>query len=844
MATLKKKGAVVKENKKREPSRKPFPHKSNKKSTPQKMKRGRQPANQALKVAQFFTKKKQSGEDDTSTFTDAMSLVSPAGDSNSGLSMFVLQHAEDTGTHLASVRQFAAYMICSMYLAGLDRAYGGVHTEVARLMAATQESSRNTVIDFSLIKNMLGTPISSIASFEMGRPDHGVNELELASELAYVLDAGFAKFLFGKDRKKAAAAAAAAAAFGEEPFEVRVGATDPNESAHEFAGKARVTKTPSVHTYLALTLLDPYAYGISEKRAVLTFLVSVMQRAILRNTKPDAFEDRSAKDEIDAEIDSSVVLSSLSQNSLVEGDAEDASIIRAEIQKLPTFKKFVRCMREHSADAAHTSNPSFHALYTLLKGTYLVHFASYYLSMAVNTVLREEMNTDPKLPARRPDKKCVLSRAVLSSIEGSARELARLVDRFGAGTATDRLDTQDLRRQIMKANIAVCELQDRCAYTHEGKSVTLDRLITKGSFVTVGGTATALLSGMEHGALALLLLGPGGGVGPAAAAAPRTTTTFPLYTRSSQIFDRDAMHGAAHDVGDEYSDEELCEIGKLHVAFMMFLVTRSTSDFYGEDDEDEASPEERMRRVRFFRFRPIVLFLSRLYAFFYRSYTSLVQPKKEQPVIVTMLVGAGWKRSVQRENEAERMQKMFSSFTRVMSNMLLFCHHVKGDLYRGPIVMKQLRKLYFANLALMSVTQQKLLKTVPSCHPFHSGTKTQLTLPTAVAVKMIPTEFVLPPNYSVASLNDRTYHKDEDREAARKAAIGNARVLAGRKGAGELRAMQGADHVVNYIAATGAAGPREATKAHEHAVGIAPAAGAAPLKIDPAAFMRALSAAR
>ena len=757
-----------------------------------------------------------------------MSLVSPAGDSNSGLSMFVLTQAEDTETHLASVRQFAAYMICSMYLAGMDRAYGGVHTEVARLMTATQESSRNTVIDFSLIKNMLGTPISSIASFEMGRPDHGVNELELASELAYVLDAGFAKFLFGKDRKRAAA-------FGEEPFEVRVGATDPNESAHEFAGKARATKTPSVHTYLALTLLDPYAYGISEKRAVLTFLVSVMQRAILRNTKPDAFEDRSAKDEIDAEIDSSLVLSSLNQSSLVEGDAEDASIIRAEIQKLPTFKKFVRCMREHSADAAHTSNPSFHALYTLLKGTYLVHFASYYLSMAVNTVLREEMNTEPKAPRPRPDKKCVLSRAVLSSIEGSARELAARVDSFrGAGGAPDRLDTQDLRRQIMKANIAVCELQDRCAYTHEGKPVTLDRLITKGSFVTIPGAAGDL---MDHGhaTLARLLLGPG-------AAAPTTETTFPLYTRSSQIFDRDAMHGA-HDAGDEYSDDELYEIGKFHVAFMMFLVTRSTSDFHGDaGDEDEASPEERMRRVRFFRFRPIVLFLSRLYAFFYRSYTSLVQPKKEQPVIVTMLVGAGWKRSVQRENEAERMQKMFSSFTRVMSNMLLFCHHVKGDLYRGPIVMKQLRKLYFANLALMSVTQQKLLKTVPSCHPFHSGTKTQLTLPTAVAVKMIPTEFVLPPNYSVASLNDRTYN-DPDQEAARKAAIGNARVLSGRKGAVELRAMQGADNVVNYIAATGAAGPREARAEHEFRAG-AGAPGAPTLKIDPAAFMRALSAAR
>lgn len=799
-------------------------------------KRGSVNAGQALKVAQFFTKRKKGQVDDDTLLTDTMSLISPAGDSNSGLSMFVLTQAEDTEMHLASVRQFAAYIICSMYLAGMDRAYGGVHTEVSRLMTATQDSSRNTVIDFSLVKNMLSTPISSVASFEMGRPHQSVNELELASEIAYVLDAGLSKFLFGKDRKKLAAERAhgAQAAFGEEPFEVRVGATDPNESAHEFAGKSRVTKTPSVHTYLALTLLDPYAYGISEKRAVLTFLVSVMQRAILRNTKPEMFEDRDKKDEIDSEIDSSVVLSSLGPSSLVEGDAEEAAAIRTEILKLPTFKKFVRCMREHSADTAHTSNPSFHALYTLLKGTYLVHFASYYLSMAVNTILRDEMTTDPKSTTTGTTKnKCVLSRSVLSSIEGSARELARLADTVDRDGGSDRLDLHDLRRLISKANVAVCELQDRCAYKHDigakDKSMTLYGLIDRGTFKEIsGGTAHTLLDKSAEELAGILTKGFTG----TAALASDHTTQFPLYTRSSQIFE----HDAARDIGDDVTHEDMVQVARFHVALMMYHVHRSTDDFLGHStDEDTSSPEEKMRRVRFFRLRAIVLFLTRLFAFFFRSYTHLVQPRKEQPVIVTMLVGAGWKRSAQRENEAARLQKMFSSFTRVMSNLLLFCHHVKGDLYRGPILMKQLRKLYFSNLALMAVAQQKLLKTVPSCHPFHSGTKTQLTLPTAIAVKMIPTEFVMPPDYTVAGSSERTY-TDPEQEAARKAAIGNTRMLTGRKGVGELRAMQAADNVVAYINATSAAGPRETAKEFD-----ARGVGASRMKIDPAAYMRALS---
>jgi hypothetical protein len=99
---------------------------------------------------------------------------------------------------------------------------------------------------------------------------------------------------------------------------------------------------------------------------------------------------------------------------------------------------------------------------------------------------------------------------------------------------------------------------------------------------------------------------------------------------------------------------------------------------------------------------------------------------------------------------------------------------------------------------------------------------------------MIPTEFVMPPDYTVAGSGDRTY-SDTEEENARKAAVGNARVLTGRKGVGELRAMQAADNVVAYINATSAAGPRETAKEFD--------AGTGPnkMKIDPAAYMRALS---
>ena len=315
------------------------------------------------------------------------------------------------------------------------------------------------------------------------------------------------------------------------------------------------------------------------------------------------------------------------------------------------------------------------------------------------------------------------------------------------------------------------------------------------------------------------------------AALDRHTTEFPLYTRSSEMFDRDTAD-ATRDMVSQYDENDLMKIGKFHVAYMMYLVLRSTEDFESGPGTDH--PEEKLRRTRFFRFRPLVLFLSRLYSYIYEVYTSLVQPEKKQPVIVTMLVGAGWKRSAQRENEAERLQKMFSALTRVMSNMLMFCHHVKGDLYRGPILMKQLRKLYFSNLALMAVTQQKLLRTVPSCHPFYRGAETQLTLPTAVAVKMIPTDSVLPPNYSLASVAGTTYDDQED-EAARKGAVNIAQILTGQRASSEIFATSaGAFNVAQYIDATGAMDKIAAKRA---TIAGAPVGKG---KIDVAAHMRAL----
>jgi hypothetical protein len=637
-----------------------------------------------------------------------------------------------------------------------------------------------------------------------------------------VLDAGFSKFLFGKEREKRKHE-------DDEMFEVRVGATDPNARAHQFAGSKRVTATPSVHTYLTLTLLDPYAYGISEKRAVLMFIVSVIQRAIARNTRPEDFEDREKKDEIDAEIDERPDLALLTQDTLVDGDEEEAARIRKAILSMPTFKKFTQCLRDHGSDVAHTANPAFHAQYTLLKATYLVHFASYYLAMAVNSVLRDEMNIEKPGDTSKDDRKCTLSRSVVSAMEGVARSLASAVDKLNEPGVTE-WDKTDLVRQIVRANRLACRIQDRCGYSHKGTEVArLDRLIKGGKIVDVTGFgAPGAPGGKPDNATDLVAMGHTD-LGDLLAKEPDHETDFPLYTRSSEMFDRETAD-ATRDLVSQYDDDDLKKIGAFHVAYMMYLVLRSTEDFESGPGYDH--PEEKLRRTRFFRFRPLVLFLSRLYSYVYEVYTSLVQPEKKQPVIVTMLVGAGWKRSAQRENEAERLQKMFSALTRVMSNMLMFCHHVKGDLYRGPILMKQLRKLYFSNLALMAVTQQKLLRTVPSCHPFYRGAETQLTLPTAVAVKMIPTDSVLPPNYSLASVAGTTYD-EADYEGARKGAVNIAQILTGQRASSEIFATSaGAFNVAQYIDATGA---MDKIAAKSAAV-----AGAGKGKIDVAAHMRAL----
>ena len=65
------------------------------------------PANRNVnRIVKFLGKKR--GNDTTFTETETMSLMSPNGDKPGALGMFALTNAEDTETHLASVRQFAA----------------------------------------------------------------------------------------------------------------------------------------------------------------------------------------------------------------------------------------------------------------------------------------------------------------------------------------------------------------------------------------------------------------------------------------------------------------------------------------------------------------------------------------------------------------------------------------------------------------------------------------------------------------------------------------------------------------------------------------------------------------
>ena len=170
---------------------------------------------------------------------------------------------------------FAVHMMSSMSLAGLDRTYGTIGEEVDRILRASEESppSTNIVIDFALMRKIREASTSALQlEVDSAAPRISTICPEVLGATTEVLRA----FLTSK---KVPATPA---------FEVVLGVTDPDDRLRALGrriGESDRIVTASLATYLALTLCDPYAYGVSGTRAVFTFVAFLILRCRLRKDK-------------------------------------------------------------------------------------------------------------------------------------------------------------------------------------------------------------------------------------------------------------------------------------------------------------------------------------------------------------------------------------------------------------------------------------------------------------------------------------------------------------------------------------------------------------------------------
>ena len=166
-----------------------------------------------------------------------------------------------------------------------------------------------------------------------------------------------------------------------------------------------------------------------------------------------------------------------------------------------------------------------------------------------------------------------------------------------------------------------------------------------------------------------------------------------------------------------------------------------------------------------------LMILGRTYAFLHKLFaaTGTGAPKKI-PVIVTMIREAGWATAdkVTNMRYTTGFAKQFEAFTMAMGYGLLYCHESSADSTRGLQFGMQMQKLRDANLTLMAMLQRRVLDTTTECHPFRHGALTQLTLPASVVARMLPSDRVLPLDWST------THKLHLDRDSTLRALIGNA----------------------------------------------------------------------
>jgi hypothetical protein len=672
----------------------------------------------------------------------------PAGDTASvlvnkggkkGLLQYAQTPAEYRALHTDSVQSFASYIMTSMHLAGLDRRYGSLPSELSKLQRALDPDSPNSILDYSIMRRMEDTDMS-LLQLEL---DSAARPAVLAAEVARVSEAVAMSFLMGKEH------------VGGGGFEYLAGTTEPSEMLQKLVGRARRLVTPSLHAYLTLTLFDPYAYGVSSPRAIMTFIASVLIRQSLRAQHLGADEAEWPLTTLDEDLmQRDQIAAAATEGERVLSD-EEVKALRQQVEQMPAFRSFAKCMRSHSASTAHETNPAFHALYTVLKATYLMHFAATWLSARITEQLSHE-GLSPWIPANPAANKYFLSKTDQSVLQSTEMELRGLCERYGMAAAKSE-DLQiglaaDVLIYVLRASEIITNIE-ASARTGQSDAFRPAKLFAGDAPLPNAAAAAAALAAVaDNGASTLLqieaaLQAHGGSI---------RHTSIPLMSEDDLTERSITRADAVVAIEDnEYTRDHIVYAARALQLYARYLLTAHESGQLNpaaHQAQLKAAYFARPEVLRLYRLRPALLFVGRLHSFLRRFYSG-TGDTKAVPTIVTMLRQSGWSGSGGTKRTPQRtLDRAFESLTLVMSNALVYSHTGMSDAARGVRLVHHLGKLLNRNLQLMSLLQQHALGKVPQCHAFIHASKTQFTLPAAVAASLIPTTDVAPLDWSVGDL--------------------------------------------------------------------------------------------
>lgn len=670
------------------------------------------------------------------------SMLVPSG-TKQGLDEYFVAD-DELDTLRDQTQSFAMHIITSMHLAGLDRRYGTIGDEATRLRMALGDSGDGSSIDYELMYSLRAVDTSPLQlivdSLRESEDRRGQKSMEvftrLSAALSEVSRMSATRFLAGVPTSETSAA-----------FQFLLGPTDPSDWIRELVGPSGRLLTPSPTAFLYLTILDPFAYGVSSERAVMTFLASMLARAKVQE-QSDADEQTT---DVDDFIARESVLSLLDAESI---DNTELERFREAVEKMPQFVEFKRCVRAHSASEAPKSSPSFHAIYTVLKATYLLHFACSWMSIQVGKIVSEEANQP--LPTSSSSV-TEFKYAVTESNQDALQQALTHLDATEAMLAKNN-NRRDKIATYADYVLAIIAASTTAAHVEQASRATdrhtrIPERAFKGSTTAVNyaSLTTLLEKAIKDSKTTLAELND-----VAAWDALKSVETtkiknllmFDAYDMTVRSMSkRDAEeYVETHDLTSDVGLEHMKFVATAMRFYLLYLLHASRIH--------TSAPAHSPSGSRAYKLATAIFFLYRLHDFMRQMYR-IPQTMVDEPTIVTMLRKSGWSSTsgVESGTSAQAVfNKAFESLTYMLAHSTLYSHSLIGDMSRTTRLVHHIHKTREHNVQLMGILQRKVLDTVPACHPFMRAEETQMTLPASVAASMLPTTHNAPLEWGPADL--------------------------------------------------------------------------------------------